>query len=200
MGPRTPRRLTANAPVDTFRINNGEDLGVPSKRRKTNETALTPATIEYLKNKGYNQNQIAEMYGLSKARVSQIKHQVTSFSRTPRERAMDAYPFRVPKPQQECAPDKRLRDHAEYMLTGGKGMAEYKLQRLNWFYKKLEEEGLIVTFDPSNPPTEGIIRGGYKYEQRTAEDGDYLIRFNEEPDLPEEQRILWRFPPARPKV
>lgn len=190
--------LTANKGTLTLREMPREDHAMARKRKSA---GLTPQMIDALKRRGYNQTQIGEMYGLTRARVSQIKHEVTSFDRTPRERAMDLFPFRVPRePFQNSAPDKRLRDHAEYAVTGGTGMTVDKLKRLAWFYKKLQEEGLIVSFDVNNPPSEGIKYGGYKYEKRTDQDGDFIVRFNGDVDLSDEQKLMWRFPPVLPEL
>lgn len=157
---------------------------------------LTPAMIEAYKRRGLNQSDIAEIHGVTRQRVSQIKHQTDRYTRTPRELARDIFPFKVPKePYQHAAPDKRLRDHAELMVAGVKGLSFEKKRRLRWFYEKLKRENLIVEFDLSNPPTPGIKQGGYIYAPRKSDDGDYLVRFNEDCELTEEQRLLWRFPP-----
>lgn len=179
----------------------GGDLVNNTGGKKDKSSGLTPAMIEALKRQGYNQSEIGEMFGITRGRVSQIKYQATRFSRTARERAMDIFPFRVPKePFQHNSPDKRLRDHAEYMISGGKGMSQNKLRRLGWFYNKLRAEGLIVVFDKSIPPSPGIKYGGYGYVERTAADDDYIVRFNEDTQLTEEERLMWRFPPVIPEV
>lgn len=170
-------------------------------RKSSNSCGLTPSMIDALKRRGYNQSQIAEMYGITRQRVSQIKRQTDKFTRTDRERAQELFPFKVPRdPYHETAPDRRLRDHAEYAVTGGTGMSDEKLRRLRWFYNKLQGEGLVVTWDIDNPPSQGIKYGGYKYEPRTDADGDYIVRFRDDVDLSEEKRIMWRFPPVLPDV
>lgn len=177
-----------------------------SRRRPDRSVGLTPAIIEALKRrinpstgKRYTQSDIAEMYGITRQRVSQIKLEVTNFSRTDRERARDIYPFLVPKePFQHAAPDKWLRNHAEYMVSGGKGMSEEKLRRLRWFYNKLRRDNVVVIFGLDVPPSEENKHGGYAYVPRTEGDGDFLVRFNEDCPLNEEEKLLWRFPPVEP--
>ncbi|AGI61752.1 transcriptional repressor [Mycobacterium phage BTCU-1] len=91
----------------------------------------------------------------------------------------------------------RLREHGEYMATGGVGMDELKLSRLRGFYKKLRDQ--VLEYDPNIPPIEGVSRqGGWAYRPRKPEDGDLLIRVNDYTDLTDEGRMIWRFPPREP--
>lgn len=159
---------------------------------------LSPAVVEDLKNKGFNQSEIAEMYGVTRQYVSWIKH--TYGGRlTPRELVNQHFPFEVPMEMGQTSPFKRLRDHGEYVATGGVGMSEGKLQRLRSFYRKLRDEKLVLEFDPSIPPIPGVSnKGGWAYRQRTPTDEDLLIRVNEYTDLTEEGRGIWRLPPVGP--
>jgi transcriptional regulator with XRE-family HTH domain len=159
---------------------------------------LSLAVVEDLKNKGFNQSEIAEMYGVTRQYVSWIKH--TYGGRlTPRELVNQHFPFEVPMEMGQTSPFKRLRDHGEYVATGGVGMSEGKLQRLRSFYRKLRDEKLVLEFDPSIPPIPGISnKGGWAYRQRTPTDEDLLIRVNEYTDLTEEGRGIWRLPPLGP--
>ena len=100
---------------------------------------LTLAIVEALKNKGFNQTEIAEMYGVTRQYVSWIKH--TYGGRlTARELVLHHFPFKVPVQMGNTSPFKRLRDHGEYVATGGVGMSEDKLRRLRSFYRKLRED------------------------------------------------------------
>lgn len=173
---------------------------------KEREPVLTPADIERLKRqvnpatgKKYTQSDIAEMYGVTRQHVSWVKRTKSmSFSQTPREKAMENYPWTVPREFHQSAPDKRLRDHLEYMATGGKGMSTNKLERLRWFYSKLYNEDLVVEYHPDIPSSDQVKAGGYAYRQRKPEDGDLIIRLNEVTTLTSEGEKLWRFPPRWP--
>src|SRR5690606_6809852 len=124
---------------------------------------------------------------------SQIKYKWGRYYQSPRERAKEIFPFDVPRdPFQRSAVDKRLRDHAEYAITGGTGMNKEKLQRLRWFYNRLRRENRIVVFDPDIPPSEEVSTGGYAYVPRTPDDDDYIVRFNEDCELSEEDKLMWR--------
>jgi hypothetical protein len=91
-----------------------------------------------------------------------------------------------------------MRDHAEYMATGGKGMSIHKVRRLQTFYRKLDE-GLVVEFNPDLPPEPGVAStGGWAYRKRQTSDGDLIIRVNEHTTLTDEGKLLWRMPPRRP--
>ncbi len=159
---------------------------------------LTLAIVEALKNKGLSQSDIARQYGVTRQHVSWIKH--TYGGRlTPRERTMQHFPFKVPTEMGNTSPYKRLRDHGEYVATGGVGMSEDKLQRLRSFYRKLREDSVVLEFDPNIPSVPGISRkGGWAYRERLPEDGDLLIRVNEFTNITDKGRDIWRFPAVDP--
>jgi transcriptional regulator with XRE-family HTH domain len=160
---------------------------------------LTPEIIEALKRKGFNQTEIAEQFGVSRQYVSEVKHQVTGFSMTARERAARIFPYRVGSEFQGCSPYKRLRDHAEYMFTSGNGMSDDKKRRLVSFYRRLEREHLVVEYDPTLLPSLGISTGGWRYTQRQVLDNDLIVRLNEYSCLGDEDRTLWRIPKTLPR-
>lgn len=159
---------------------------------------LTPGMVEELRNKGLNQSEIARASGVSRQWVSLLKHQNPRHYKTPRETVLQAWPYQVPAAQQQM-PYKRLRDHAEYVETGGKGMDEAKLKRLRGFYKRLRDENAVVEFDPSIPPIPGISStGGWAFRERQPADGVLLIRVNEHTRLTEDGKRIWRFPRRDP--
>lgn len=176
-------------------------------RRRGNEDQrvhLTPGLIESYKRrinpktgKKYTQSDIAKETGYSRQRISQVKYQTDRYTRTFREQAKDIFPFKVPRdPFMDSVPDKRLRDHGELMFAGVDELDPEKRRRLRSFYSMLRRDNLIVVFDLDNPPSPGIGQGGYAYVPRTTDDGDFLVRFNEDCELTEEERLLWRFPPV----
>jgi len=159
---------------------------------------LSLGIIEALKNKGLSQSEIARMYGVTRQYVSWIKH--TYGGRlTPRERILKEFPFKVPVQFANTAPYKRLRDHGEFVATGGIGMSHDKISRLRGWYKKLREENLVVEFDPNLPPEPGVsYAGGWAYRKRRKSDGNLLIRVNSHTNLSEEGEAIWRFPNYEP--
>jgi hypothetical protein len=160
--------------------------------------ALSLAVIEDLKNKGYSQSEIAEMFGKTRQAVSWHKHTYGG-KMTPREIVLQHFPWTVSAEQSQSSPYRRMRDHGEYIATGGKGMSEDKLNRLRTFYRKINEERLVLEFDPSLPPEPGVSnKGGFAFRDRRPEDGDLLIRVNEFTNLTDEGREIWRFPPQDP--
>src|SRR5699024_1569066 len=142
--------------------------------------------------------EIAEMFGVTRQYVSWIKH--TYGGRlTPREMALKHFPFDVPTELGNTSPFKRLRDHGEYMATGGVGMSDDKLARLRSFYRRLREENLVIEFDPELPPVDGVSnKGGWAYRRRRKSDEDLLVRRNKHTKITEEGRMIWRFPPVEP--
>ena len=159
---------------------------------------LSLAVVEDLKAKGYNQTEIAEMFGVTRQYVSWIKHTYGG-SRTPREIVLESWPFEVPAELSQTSPYRRLRDHGEYIWAGGKDMTQDQLSRLRSFYKKLRDEDLVVEFDPAIPPIPGVSnKGGWAFRRRVPGDGDLLVRVNKHTRLTEEGRRIWRFPPRDP--
>lgn len=166
---------------------------------KKTRTELSLAVVESLKNKGFNQSQIAEMFGVTRQYISWIKH--TYGGRlTPRELVLQHFPWAVPTAQTQSSPYLLMRNHGEYVATGGVGMSEDKLKRLRSFYRKLRDEDLVVEFDPNIPPEPGVSnKGGFAYRKRNSEvDGELIIRRNDHTFLTEEGKLIWRFPPVEP--
>lgn len=173
-----------------------QDQVTPGKRG----SGLTPALIEELKTQGLNQAQIARKFGISRQAVSEMKRKYGRFSQTPRERALEQFPWRVPAVQQECSPDKRMRDHAEYVVTGGQGMEGFKLRRLRAFYENLSMGNLVVEHDPTLPPVDGIKCGGWRYVPREESDGQLIIRVNRYTTITDDGEVLWRMPDTWPQL
>lgn len=157
---------------------------------------LSLAVVEDLKRKGFNQSEIAEMYGVTRQYVSWIK-KTYGGTLTPREQVLQAWPFVVSQPQGQTAPFKRLRDYGEWVATGGKGMSPDKLDRLRGFVRMLREENLVVEYDPEIPPIDGVsgTSGGWAYRKRRKSDKDLLVRVNEHTHMTDEGRQIWRLPP-----
>jgi hypothetical protein len=174
----------------------------------TRPPVLTPATIEEYKRKinpetgkRYTQSDIAKIFGVTKSYVSWIKHKKTStFSRTPREVAMEHFPWTLAERFNDASPQKRVRDHMEYMATKGKDMSQDKLRRLWSFYTYLEDNDVVVEHDPDIPPSEGIKTGGFAYRKRRQSDDDLIIRVNEYTNLTDQGSMLLQKPKAKPQL
>lgn len=160
---------------------------------------LTLAIVEALKNKGLNQSEIAEVYGVTRQYVSWIKYTYGG-KLTPREVVLKTeWPFDVPTELTQTSPYRNLRNHAEYVITGGKGMSEDSLKRLKAFHDKLRDENVVVEFDPNIPPIPGVSnKGGWAFRGRLPKDGDLLLRVNKHTRITEEGRRIWRLPPIEP--
>lgn len=167
------------------------DTDVESKK-------LSLAIIEDLKAKGWNQSQIAKEYGVTRQYISWIKHSYGG-QLTQRETVLQNFPWKVPTHMCQASAYRRMRDHGEFLITGGEGMSEIKLKRLRSFYKRLRDEDVVIEFDPNIPPEPGIAaHGGFAYRKRLAKDEDLMIRVNEYTNLTEEGRMIWRIPPIEP--
>lgn len=159
---------------------------------------LTLSVVEDLKGKGFSQSEIANMFGVTRQYVSWIKRQYGG-RRTPKEMVMDHFPWKVPAIQSHASAYRRLRDHGEYVATGGVGMDEEKIRRLRSFYRKLKDDDVVVEFDPEIPPVKGVsTKGGWAFRKRLPEDQDLIIRVNEHTNLTDEGRMIWRLPLVAP--
>lgn len=163
-----------------------------------NRHQISIGIIEELKRQGLNQSQIAELFDVTRQAVSYHKV-VYNGTLTPREEVKKHFPWKISSKIQQQSPCRRLRDHAEYMATGGKGMSKFKLERLRAFYKKLIEEDVVVEYNPLLPPIPGVANlGGFAFRPRIKRDGDLIIRKNPWTTLTPEGRMIWRMPPTLP--
>jgi len=156
---------------------------------------LTLAIIEELKRKGLSQSEIGRQFGVTRQAVS---YHVRKYggALTPRQKALESWPWIVPVRFSTQVPYKRLRDHGEFYATNGEGMGFEKLSLLRSFYQRLE--GFVIEFDPDLPPSEGVGIGGFAYRQRLESDSDLLIRVNEHTFLTDEGRKVWCMPAVMP--
>lgn len=170
---------------------------VPTQRRGSG-SGLTPGKIEELKSKGLNQSQIAQMFGVTRQAVSDMKRKYGGGSKTPREVVREHFPWRIPAALQNCSIHHRMADHAEFVATGGRGMSEDKLRRLAGFYQRLEAGDLVVEYDPEIPPSDTARCGGWAYRNRVPDDGKLMIRVNNHTNITPQGAVIWRIPKRRP--
>ena len=165
---------------------------------ETGAPELSLSLIEELKEQGYSQSDIARMFGKTRQAVSWHKRTYGG-KLTPREEVARHFPWKVPHHQNQSSPYRRLRDHGEYVATGGRDMSKDKLNRLRSFYRKLREGNLVLEFDPDIEPISGVSnKGGFAFRARTEADADLLIRVNEHTLLTDEGRMIWRLPEIDP--
>ena len=159
---------------------------------------LTMSIIEDLKRKGYTQSDIARMFGVSRQAVSWHKRSYGG-ALSPREIVMLHFPWKVSTELAQASLCRQIRDHGEYVATGGKGMSESKLSRVRTLYRKLREGNFVVEYDPTLPPEPGVcVTGGFAYRTRRKSDVDLLVRRNRHTFLTKEGMMIWRFPPVDP--
>ncbi len=171
-------------------------MGTRVIRPSDDQRELTLAVIEGLKNRGLSQSDIARQFGVTRQAISYYIRKYGG-RLTPRQMVLEHFPWAVSTKQSEASACKRLRDHGEYVATGGVGMSYDKIRRLRGFYERLRDQ--VVEFDPAIPPEEGVSsNGGFAYRKRRESDGDLLIRVNEHTHLSEQGKRIWRFPPMEP--
>jgi transcriptional regulator with XRE-family HTH domain len=160
---------------------------------------LSLEVIEQLKAQGLTQKEIADKLGVTRQAVSWwIRYHGGAIS--PRKELLEThFPWKVPGDMSETSLLRRLRDHGEWVATGGEGMSESKISRLFGFYRKLQD--YVVEFDPTLPPEPGIApHGGFALRKRTVRDRGLMIRVNKYTQLTEEGQRIWALPrPMLPK-
>ncbi|MEE4025867.1 XRE family transcriptional regulator [Gordonia sp. PKS22-38] len=155
---------------------------------------LSKEVIENLKARGYNQTQIADMYGVTRQAVS-WHLRTYGGRRSVRQIVGESWPWETSTGHDKAVAYRYVRDHAEYVVTGGEGMGVDKLTRLRSWHKRMRGDNLVVEFDPSFPPLKGVAAGGgFRYVPRVEADGDLLIRVNEFTTLVEGSEWLWSWP------
>lgn len=163
------------------------------------KTELSIGVIEELKAKGYSQSEIAAMFNVTRQAVSWHKRTYNG-RRTPREEVLeDHFPWDIQGPHSNTSPCRRMRDHGEFMVTGGVGMSDDKLDRLRSFYRQLRDENMVLEYDPDLPSQPGFcFDGGFALRPRVASDGDLIIRVNQYTTMTDEGWDIWVFPDVSP--
>lgn len=154
--------------------------------------------IEELRRRGLNQTEIADMHGVSRQAVSQQKIKYGGV-KTTRQIVNEAWPWTTTGLHGKSAAYQRLRDHGEFIVSGGREMSEYKLGRHAAWLKMMRRNDYVLEFDPNIPPTPGVApTGGFAYRKRDPQtDGfNLLIRVNEFTTLTPEGRRLWSYAPG----
>ncbi|ARQ94637.1 immunity repressor [Mycobacterium phage Journey13] len=160
----------------------------------TSRIPLTLSVIEDLRRKGYNQSEIAEIFGVTRQAVSWHK-KTYGGQLTTRQIVQQAWPWDTNRLHSKSKAYQRLRDHGEYMRVGSfRTMSEDKRKRLVSWWKMLRDNNWVLEFDPSIEPYEGMAGGGFRYVPREERDDDLLIRVNEHTNLTDEGELIWSWP------
>lgn len=145
-----------------------------------------------------NQNEVAAYFDVTRQAVSDFmkRHNVTR--EVKRAEAMKLYPWDTGVRFNDAWENRLVRDHMEFMATGGEGLQPWKLDRLRAFYRRLTNENVVVEFDPTIPPSDAKGSGGFAYRPREERDADLIIRVNEYTVLTEEGKKFLALPAELP--
>ncbi|AXH46917.1 transcriptional repressor [Mycobacterium phage Aminay] len=149
---------------------------------------LSLPAIEDLKRAGLNQSEIARLYGVTRQAVSLWVRKYNG-TQTARQLALQAWPWKVPTPQNQQTPYRSMRDHAEWWATGGEMNNSDGLARLRAFHRRLVHE--VVEFDPELPPVDGLKYGGFRWLPRERGDAGLFFRVNVHTRLTDEAARIW---------
>ncbi|QIS07786.1 XRE family transcriptional regulator [Nocardia brasiliensis] len=161
---------------------------------------LSADVVRALVEAGESWAEIATRFDTSRQNVQQFakRHGIEPL-KTPRREVAEHFPWKVPSDQQAAMPYQRLRDHGEYIASGGVGMSERKLKGLRSWYEMLRKYNYVLEFDPHQPPIYGVSKyGGFVYRERQESDGNLLIRLNSHTRLTSRGKLIWVFPPRDP--
>lgn len=145
---------------------------------------------------GLNQTQIAIKYGVSRARVSQIKRANPRAHYTIRELSRVYFPWNTSHRMSNTRHARGVRDHLEWRMGGVADMSAQQLRDLRSWWARLRCTGTVVAFDPSFPPNEFASCGGWDYLPRVPADEDLILRVTPEMVMTAQARELFRLPPA----
>lgn len=166
---------------------------------------LTVEMVDYLRqeinpatNRPFTQKEIADMFGVTPQYVHKLKKQ--GAYRTKREQViLRSWPWTI-RPDQQGGIYHDLRAHLEYMATRGEYMQDWKLIRLRDLYDRLDRNSWVVEYSPRIPPNKFSSSGGFSYQEREDRDEGLVIRQNEFTVLSDVDKIVWKFPPVRPRA
>lgn len=155
---------------------------------------------------GYSERDIADKYQVSISAVSRRRWfnnggRRIGVPQTTSEIARDMFPWKgVGKPFNDSAVWKLLKSHSIWQARRREeDLTPVRLRKLVSFYRKIVQEGLIVEFDPTIPPGEGVHRG-FAFRTRVETDGYLLIRANALTDLSDlPMRTHWSIPYVMPE-
>lgn len=86
---------------------------------------------------------------------------------TPLETVRQLFPWNVAPRFADHPLNRIMREHGDYVATGGRGMSGEVLFRLETFYHKLHSENLVIEYDPAS---------GFHYRERLDSDRGLIIR------------------------
>lgn len=150
---------------------------------------VSPETIRELRtmNDAMSVAEIAKLFGITSAGVyHHINGNRRILGMDNRERAKKIRPFAVPSAQQKCNQYNMLSAHILQYIDP-ESLSAPKLKALtNWQNGLRAVPSLILVHDPEQEPNDVAKCGGWRYEERTSEDGGLVVRCPEPPT--DEQR------------
>lgn len=121
-----------------------------AERKHAGRKPLVFGEIEELRRKGYNEAEIADMYGVTRQAVNWHKHTYGGHLTT-RQIVRKAWPWKTNNEHSRNSAYQRLRDHGEYMREGSfKSMTFDKKHRLRRWWKYLRDNDLVLEFAPQH--------------------------------------------------
>lgn len=133
----------------------------------------TSDVLASLRRQGWTYDDIANQYGVTRGAVYlQLKQAKAT---TDRPRYDELIPWTVRVEHTHAHPAMMLRLLAR--RRDGKPIPDAKSRMLDKWLRDLEEAGVVVCYDPSQPPNPASpVAGGWYYSRRKPADGDSVIR------------------------
>lgn len=157
--------------------------------------------LEKLRNQGMTYREIGLELNVSHQTVSNFIKANAPHLLTARQVVSQHFPWRggsdgVTTEMQKASVYKRMRDFGEWAETNGEGMSAEKLRRLRTWLSYLRRNNVVLEFDPTIPPIDGISpHGGFAYRERVESDGRLLFRVNRWTiEMTPEMYSIWELP------
>lgn len=139
---------------------------MPANRKLPDTT-----TLKRLRNQGYTQKDIAELYNVGESAV--WKALMRAGYTDPLVTYRDIIPWEVEDAHRGTAIMERFRSIVKQRK--GAPLRPQEEMLLNKWMKDLEANGLVVNYHPAAPANSASTKGGFYYVPKTPED-DWIIR------------------------
>lgn len=128
-----------------------------------------------LRRQGWTYANIAAKYGVSEQAVYMRLRAANATRKTPGYKHL--IPWRVKREHTFAFPAQMLRLLGR--VEKGETLPPVKQRMLDKWLREIKDADVVVSYDPEQPPNWASKVGGFYYSRRRPEDGDSLIRVDE---------------------
>lgn len=138
-------------------------------------------TLKKLREQGWTYQEIADQYGVTKGAVYLHLQQAKATKKRPSYKHL--IPWTVKTQHAYAHPAMMLRLYGR--REAGQPIPEVKARMLDKWLREIQSANVVVMYHPETPPNPASPNvGGWYYAERKPEDGESLIRFEENGEAP----------------